>query len=342
MLEIDGAIGGGQILRTVVGLSALTLTPFKIVNIRRNRPQPGLRPQHLVGVEIAGQMCNGEIKGARVGSTVIEFIPKTRNLSDKDINIGTAGSIPLLLQTLTSVLVFSDKPITLKIKGGTAGRGAPTSEYIKFVTFQTLRNFGINVPEMTILRQGFYPRGGGVIKVKYFPTKQLNSVKIIERGKIKKIQGFSIAGRLPASVAERQSKGAEKVLAEEGFKCDIKWSNVQTNSSGTSITIFAECENSVLGADGIGEIGKRAESVGEETAMRLIFAINSNKAFDRYASDQIIPFMALAKGTSEITVEEITDHVRTNILVTEKILDVKFDINEKEKKITVDGIGYKA
>lgn len=341
MLEIDGAIGGGQILRTAVGLSALTLTPFKIVNIRRNRPQPGLRPQHLVGVKIAGQMCNGEIKGAHVGSTSIEFIPKTHNLSDKNIDIGTAGSIPLLLQTLTSVLVFSDKSIKLKIKGGTAGRGAPTSEYIKFVTFKTLQNFGIVMPEMTILRQGFYPRGGGVVEVRYFPTNQLNSVKVIKRGQIQKIQGISIAGCLPASVAERQSTGAEKVLVEKGFKFDIKWSNVQTNSSGTSITVFAECENSILGADGIGEIGKRAESVGEEAANRLIAAINSNKAFDRYASDQIIPFMALAKGTSEITVEEITDHVRTNILVTEKILDVKFDINEREKKITVDGIGYK-
>jgi len=58
-------------------------------------------------------------------------------------------------------------------------------------------------------------------------------------------------------------------------------------------------------------------------------------------SDQIIPFIALAKGRSEITVEDFTDHVRTNILVTEKILGVEFEVDEKGRKIAVEGIGYK-
>lgn len=44
MIEIDGSFGegGGQILRTSVALSAVTLRPVRIYNIRAKRKNPGL------------------------------------------------------------------------------------------------------------------------------------------------------------------------------------------------------------------------------------------------------------------------------------------------------------
>jgi len=341
MIEIDGSIGGGQILRTVVGLSALTLKPFRMINIRKNRPKPGLKAQHLAGVKVAGQICRADIKGTKIGSTKLEFVPSSHDFSDKDIDIGTAGSVQLLLQTMTPTLVFSDKPVMLKIKGGTAGLGAPTAEYMKFVIFPMLGKLGFCPPEMEILKQGFYPRGGGVVMVKFFPTKQLKSIRLVERGEVKNIRGFSIVGKLPASVAQRQAKAVKKVLSDNGFEGEIESSHVETFSAGTSATIFAACQNTILGTDEIGKIGKRAEKVGADAANSLVSSIKSGKAFDKCMSDQIIPFIALAKGRSEITVEDYTDHVRTNILVTEKILGVEFEVDEKERKIAVEGIGYK-
>jgi RNA 3'-phosphate cyclase len=338
-MEIDGAIGGGQILRTAVSLAALTLKPIRIFNIRRNRPHPGLRPQHLMGVKVVGQICGAEIKGLEIGSTEIEFIPKEHDFSDKDVDIGTAGSLPLLLQSLTPTLIFSDKILTLKARGGTAGIGAPTAEYTKFVTFPLLGKLGVRSPEMEIMNHGFYPKGGGLVRVKFFPTKQIAAMKLYQQGEIKKIKGVSIAGRLPKSVAQRQAESAMKTLSESGFESDMKYSSVQTNSAGTSITIFAECENTILGADEIGKIGKRAEVVGQEAASSLVSSINSKKALDKYMCDQIIPFLALAKGRSEVSVEDITDHLKANILVTQKILGVSFDVDEKEKIVAVDGIG---
>ncbi len=71
MIEIDGSIGegGGQVLRTALALSTLTQQPFHIYNIRKNRPQPGLKAQHLTAVEALKQLCNAGVGDVHVGST---------------------------------------------------------------------------------------------------------------------------------------------------------------------------------------------------------------------------------------------------------------------------------
>ncbi len=343
MITIDGATGYGQVLRTAIGLSALTLNPIRVINIRKNRQKPGLMPQHLAGVKIAGDFCNASITGALPGSMDVEFTPRFHTFSDKKIDVGTAGSVSLLLQTLAPLLIFADRSVGLEIVGGTAGLGSPSIEYTKFVTFPLLSLFGIIQPTVEILHQGFYPKGQGFIRAKFHPTRKLNSIKHLDRGKVERVRGISIAGSLPKHIAHRQAYSAQKILVENGIE-DVDISiidNIHTLSSGTSLTLWAECEHTILGADSIGQIGKPAEKVGEETANDLLVSINSNSAFDKHMSDQIIPFITLAEGKSEITVEKFTEHVETNLRVTEQILGVKFEVNKYDRKISVQGIGFK-
>ncbi len=341
LIEVDGSIGYGQVLRTAIGLSALLLKPLTITNIRKGRPKPGMMAQHLAGVITTGAFCNAKINGASLGSTEIQFIPKWHQVKDKTIDIGTAGSIPLLLQSLVPLLIFCRKPVTLEMIGGTAGLGAPTIEYMRFITFRILRLLGVPEPEMNIVRQGFYPRGGGLVKITFFPTKRLRPIRMLRCGKLHRVGGASVAGSLSKNVAERQAETAKMVLSQSGLTgLQIGAENVVTHSRGTSITLWAECENSILGADATGAIGKRAETVGMEVATDLLSSINSGKALDKFMSDQIIPFAALADGRSEFTVEDFTDHVITNIAVTERILGVSFEVDKDDKRISVKGIGY--
>lgn len=340
MMEIDGS-AGGQALRTAIGLSAVRLEPVKVVNIRASREKPGMMAQHLAGVKAAAEFCGADMKGAELGSTEIEFTPKSHSFSDKTIDIGTAGSISLLLQTIAPLLVFSDKPLDIKIHGGTAGIGAPTMEYTKFVTFPTIRSLGVMPARIMITKQGFYPKGGGMVRVESIPSKLLRSRKIIGKEGALKILGASIAGSLPNHVAARQADAAKKILIAEGFTdVDISPTVARTDSPGTSITLWAQRGDSVIGSCSIGELGKPAEKVGEGAAASIVASLKSGKVLDRHMADQIIPFMGLARGTSEVTVEEVTEHVLTNIAVTEKMLGVEFVIDKNEGRISVDGIGH--
>jgi RNA 3'-phosphate cyclase len=336
MIELDGAIGYGQVLRTAIALSALTLQPIRIFNIRINRPNPGLRPQHLTGVLEAAKLCHAEVKNAKIGSTEITFIPKRLDIPDRIIiDIKTAGSITLLLQTILPIVIFSNKKVSLTIFGGTDVPGSPTINYYKKVFAYYLEKFGVSL-KINVERYGFYPKGRGKVNVEVGGVKNLNSVRFVERGELKEISAFSIASKelQKAKVAERQLSGLESVLG----KINGSYQYVDTLSVGTSLLAITEYENCILGKDGLGEKGKRAEEIGREVGIELKKSIESNACLDKFMADQILIFTALAKGTSEFTIEEFTDHVNTNMITCERLLNVRFV--KEGNKVKVDGIGF--
>jgi len=343
MIEIDGSIGGGQLLRTAIGLSALMSEPVKISNIRKGKEgKPGLRPQHLMGIKVVGEFCQAEMKGSVVGSLEVEFTPKKLDVYDKKIDIGTAGSISLLLQTITPLLVFSKKPITVEIIGGTETKWAPPVQFIKHVTFPILNKMGAEL-SLEIVKHGYYPKGGGKVIVKSKPTKKLYPIICLDRGNINSIHIHSVCGQLPKHIADRQGHSALRTIQYHypKVKSSLSIKSVDSFSPGTSVTCYAVCENSILGGDCLGELGLKSEIVGQRAAEQLIRSLKSKASFDKHMADQILVYIALAKGKSEVTVEEVTNHCRTNIHVIEQILPVLFEVNEEKKEISVEGTGFK-
>ncbi len=343
MLKIDGSMGHGQVVRTAVSLSALTLEPVTVYNIRKDRPNPGLAAQHKTGIEVLADFCDAEVDGLEIGSTEVKFNPSKIDVPDKKkIDIGTSGSISLLLQTLTPICLFAGKQIELDITGGTSGLGAPTIEYLNYVTFMNLKMMGIPHPGMILKKQGFYPKGGGNVIVRFYPIEKIKSIAVFERGSILSFSGKSVVGSLPEHIADRQSQSAKEYLENVGIleekEYNIEKSVVDTDSPGTSITVCANCQNGVLGADNLGERGVPAEDVGRIAAEELHESLKTDAPFDKHMGDQIIPFLGLAKGNSIVNVDKITDHCKTNIKVVEKILGSKFETDGNE--ISCDGIGF--
>ncbi len=342
MIDIDGSIGGGQLLRTAIGLSALMNKPVRIRNIRKGKTtdKPGLRPQHIMGIKVAGEFCQADISGLKENSLEVEFIPKRLNVYDKEIDIGTAGSIGLLLQTITPLLIFNDKPVNLKIYGGTETEWAPTIQYIRDVTFPILNMMGAKL-SLELIKHGYYPKGGGLVEVKSKPVKKLDPFVCLDRGMIKGVHVSSVCGRLPPNVAERQGKSALSTIQYyyPNTKVSMDYKSVDSFSPGSSVTCYASCENTIIGSDYLGKMGVKAETVGEIAAENLMKSLMSNATLDKYMTDQILVFLTLAKGQSKAKVEEITDHCKTNISVIQEILPIEFKINGNV--IEVEGIDFK-
>jgi RNA 3'-phosphate cyclase len=342
MINVDGSYGegGGQILRTSLSLSSLFGKSVKITNIRANRPKPGLAQQHMMGIKALRDMTGAEVKGLRAGSTEIEFSPGELRSGQYRIDIGTAGSITLILQALLIPSAFSQDEVELRITGGTDVRWSPPIDYVKSVFLPIARKMGYQA-EIELISRGYYPKGNGKIRANILPIKSLAPIKLTGRGDLKAVKGVAHSLNLPCHIVERFVKSAKEALP--GYECDIVLECKKNFSTGCGITLWANYENSVLGASSIGEIGKPAEKVGREAGQGLLEEIRGGAPLDRHMSDQIIPYMALARGTSEVAVRELTPHLKTNIYITEKILGNKFQIKEKEGRylIKTKGIGFK-
>lgn len=345
MIEIDGSYGegGGQLVRTAVALSAVTGEEIKVTNIRKNRPNPGLKQQHLKALETAAKICSARVSGLFPGSSELVFAPVEIKGGKYNIDIGTAGSITLLLQCIMPALPFAKEKVELTIIGGTDVAWSPTIDYLQNVTLKALEQFGY-AGSVTLKERGYYPRGGGKVSAVFEPCKlhgfhfqkieedkrakeRLADKEGLKGGQSQKemIMGISHSSNLPAHVPSRQAEAARSLLLEAGHASRIDIRSCEFLSTGSGITLWT----GYYGESVLGKKGLPAEKVGRRAAEKIIAELRTGAAVDIHLADQLIPYMALA-GNSSYTVQELTPHAATNIWVTEQFLDVKFKIEEKE------------
>jgi RNA 3'-phosphate cyclase len=330
MIEIDGSqkSGSGTILRLSVALAAIVKQPLHICNIRQNRPQPGLKHQHLEAVLTAAKLCNAKVQGAALGSRELWFMPQQIKGGNIEAEIQTAGSIPMLLLATLPVCLFANNPVHLHVaKGGTDTTHAPTINYMCYVLLPALKQMGTD-SNITIQKYGYYPKGMGEVTMTTEPYQALKPIQLENFGKLKSIRGVSVCTFLAdRQVAERQAKAAEDYLSQRGYNATIEVIDDQSNpfQKGSSIVLWAETDTGVIiGADAIGELRKMSEAVGEEAAEKLLTELTVGPTVDVYLADMLIPYMALAQGKSAFLVRAISEHIEANIWLMEKMLNVQF------------------
>lgn len=365
MISVDGAYleGGGAIVRTALALSTITQKPFEVYDIRKGRKDSGLKNQHLYCVKSLQELCNADAEGAELGSLSLKYCPKKLTAKNLEIDIETAGSITLLLQALLTPAMFVSKPITISITGGTDVSWSPSFDYFSNVLLPQLQRFA--KIEAKLLKRGYYPKGNGRVEIKINPKFKLNgfsdfeefrqSLKhnihpynLLEQCHLIQIKGISHASKdlQNARVSERQAHSAQMMLAKK-FNAPIKITSeyrdaISTGSGITLWAIFSKNKEDIdennpirVGADSLGEQGKKSEIVGQEAAQNLIKEIESKAPADRHLADQMLLFMALI-GNSKIMASEITSHCRTNIYTIHQFLGNAFKINEEEKVIQAE------
>jgi RNA 3'-phosphate cyclase len=325
-VEIDGSYGegGGQILRTALALSAVLRKPFIIHHIRSKRRNPGLQAQHLEAVEALARITKAQTEGVKFGSQKVTFIPQEILPGEYRFEVKTAGSITLLLQAVILPLCLAHGPSRLTLIGGTHVPWSPPFHYFSEVLLPTLEAMGISIGAI-IKKYGWYPRGGGEIQLEIKPVHELRPISLVNRGLLKKMRGLSVVSSLPRHVADRQKGQALRRIEEElnmEVEIDVLY-DAPSIGSGSFLFLRVEYERAIAGFSSLGARGKPAEEVANEAVEALKKYLNSEGCIDPYLSDQLIPFMALAKGNPSFTTTQITEHLLTNLWVVENFLKVK-------------------
>ncbi len=325
MLELDGAAAGGQFVRSALALAVSTGTAVEIENIRGGRSTPGLKAQHLAGIELLADVCDAEVEGAEMGATELSFTPGELTGGHTELEIGTAGSITLLFDTVLPLALELREPLSVTVTGGTDVKWSPSMAFYRQVKLPLLRDYGLQAV-VDVDRRGFYPVGGGEATLRLAPS-DVDPLRLSSRGDRLHARVYSIASAELAeqSVADRQTTtGVEELEAVGVEVVEQSTTYAVTASPGSVVGVRVDYENSIAGFDALGEPGKPAESVAKEAVKAASEFDTQTAAVDPYMGDQLLLFLALAGGS--VSIPSLTEHVATSRELLESFgFDVQLD-----------------
>jgi RNA 3'-terminal phosphate cyclase (ATP) len=327
MLEIDGSHGegGGQLVRTAVALAAISGTPIRVANVRANREKAGLAAQHLAGVRAVAMLCDAACEGLELRAASFTFAPRGLRGGTFRCDVGTAGSITLVLQALLPVMLCSPSAVRVAVVGGTDVRAAPPLDYFRRVLLALLQRMDIGV-ECVVHRRGYYPRGGGEVEIAVAPGRP-RALAVEAPGRVQHIGGLAHVAGLPAHVADRMRRSAVERLAPHRAQIDATvLQPEEAIGQGGAVVVWARTEHAVLGAGRVAERGVRAEALGDAAGEELAADLAAGAALDVHAVDQLLVYLALAGGGS-FTARTVSRHAETAMWLIAQFLPVSFEVS---------------
>lgn len=320
-------------MRTSLALSIITQTPFRMTNIRAGRKRPGLRPQHLMAVRAAAQICDAQVEGAKVGARALSFSPGAVRPGQYHFSIETAGSGTLIFQTVLPPLMLAESPSTVVIEGGTHNVKAPPFEFIERVFLPLLNKLGPHV-EAALLRPGFYPKGGGRMRFKISPCAELKKFELLQRGAVLERHARVMLASLPTHIGKRELEVVARSF-NPAFSQELVESS-ESESPGNTLSLELRFERLTEIVTGFGEKGVRAERVAQRAVAATKKYLAHGAPVGEHLADQLLLPMALARGGAFKT-GPLSSHTTTNIAIIQKFLDVdiKTEVIEGQVLLTV-------
>ena len=314
VVQIDGKTGegGGQVLRLSVAMAAATGRPLHITNIRAGRKNPGLRPQHLAAVDAVAQLTEAEVEGLYVGSSKLTFSPDHLAKGVIKVDVGTAGSVTLVLQAVLGALSAPGAgPAEVTVRGGTDVMMAPSWDYFVNVLVPSLGRAGLDM-DMECQRRGFFPRGGGHAVLRTEGLGQPLGPFRPEATRTARIEGSIVWSGLPDHIPKRIDHAMRKELVDRDVG-RIRKKYVEADSPGVVATLWADMGDAVLGSSMVGRRGLPSEKIGQDLARELVADIDADATVDDHLADQLVVHAVFARGPSCLRSRRVSKHTETAI-----------------------------
>ena len=269
------------------------------------------------------------MRGAALNSRELFFEPGEVHAGRYRFDIGTAGSAPLVLQTVFLPLALAGDSSSLTITGGTHVPHSPSYHYLERQWLPTLQGLGFWA-RLTLEQAGFYPQGGGVIQAHLRPAHTITPLDRLEPGPLQRVRGITAAANLEAGIARRQKLQALRRLEPLCQDSKIETMELPSPGKGTLLLLQGEFEQASCCYFGLGAPGKRAEKVADEAVDALVAFLDSGGAVDEYLADQLVLPLLFATGSSRYRTARVTLHLLTQAALAPLFLPVQIEVGAPE------------
>jgi RNA 3'-terminal phosphate cyclase (ATP) len=330
-VELDGSAGegGGQVVRSALALSLVTGTPFRIVNVRAGRKRPGLLRQHLTAVKAAAEVGQARVEGAELGSRELAFAPGRVKAGDYRFSVGTAGSATLVFQAIFPALALARGRSTVVVEGGTHAPMAPPFDFLARAYLPLVARMGPRA-EARLDRAGFYPAGGGRLRVEVEPAEAFGRLELLERGPEVSRRATAILSLLDRAIGERELEAVRRLLPVEAADGRVE-QVAQATGPGNALVVEVACEQVTEVFTAFGERGVSAESVGVQAAREALDWLAADVPVGPHLADQLLLPMALGGGGSFRTVAPSL-HTRTHAEVIQAFLGTEIGLADEGRR----------
>ncbi len=234
-------------------------------------------------------------------------------------DIGTAGSISLILQVLIPVVAISQKKLDLKIKGGTDVLWSPSIDYTQYVLREAYSRMGIKF-SLELCKRGYYPKGGGEINLHVNPSN-LKPISFTKR-KTNSVKLICTYSKISIEKIKNEVKEIKQKLTKENFIVETEIKNEVAIDSGASMLIYSIDEHSIIGIDAL--FDKKTQKFD----LNIDEFIKNSVGIDGNLADMLVVTASLGQKKTIFRVKEISKHLETNLFVTSKITGCKYGIGK--------------
>ncbi|MEO1529584.1 MAG: RNA 3'-terminal phosphate cyclase [Planctomycetota bacterium] len=333
MIEIDGSQGegGGQIIRSSLSLSTVTGQPVTLTNIRAGRKKPGLMRQHLTAIAAVAEISSARVEGAELNSSRITFEPGVVKAGDFRFQVGTAGSTSLVAQTILPALMIAETPSTVVLTGGTHNPWAPPFDFFTRVFLPQLARMGADV-DAELVRHGFYPAGGGEVKLTVRPTGAWRGLELREFDPEVTPRVTAIVSALSREIAERE---CNVIRRRSGWSedCFEVREEQDPRGPGNAVMIELACKRSSELFIAHGKVGVRGEHLARAVLKQARAHLARRVPVGEYLADQLMLPMGLAAtrgNSSRFRTGPLSMHSQTHLQVLHQFLPIASSVTDEE------------
>lgn len=297
---------GSNFIKQRLLLSLLSGKPVRIIDIRSDDVEPGLREYEVSLIRILDKISNGTRIEINPAGTVLSFRPGLLHGGRWQHDCSLERGIGYYLDVLIALGPFCKLPLDVVLRGITNSKESPSVDYIKSAAFNVLKRFLLDDEDLQlkVVRRGLAPLGGGEIHFQCPVRKILRTLQFLNQGMVKRIRGIVYACKVSPAMANRTVETAKgvmlKFLPDVYIYTDQNRGKLSGKSPGFGICLQAETTEGVYyaaelnsHAKGDGQSPSVPEDLGRQVAMQLLDEIHRGGCCDSTYQWLVTLFMTL-------------------------------------------------